>query len=126
MSEQIPQLNLNLGDGRKLEMTPENSTLYTFLGHTVIGEMTIENSSINHVFVQTGNDERGQASGMYFFNEFDGAYKDMSTHMTEYRYPMILNQHTVPACDLKVWYDRMDMEVARFNASLEGANPEDF
>ena len=118
MSEKVPSLTINLANGRKLEMTPSNSSLYTFLGETALGDTTIDNSSVNHVFVTTEVSKDGQARGMYFFREFDDAYVDMARHMTEYRYPMVLNQRNVPDGDLKAWQERLDQFTSRFGSQL--------
>lgn len=104
-----------MGEGNHLEMTPENSTLYTFLGHTALGAMEIENSVVNHVFVRTSPEDADTASGMYFFREFDEEnYDTMVRHMTEHRYPMLLNLRHVPECDMRVWLQRTEAAVSSF------------
>lgn len=124
MSEKDPSLVLHLGSGRKFEMTPENSMLYTYLGRTAIGNMEIDNSSVNHAWVTTGHNEQGQATGMYFFAEFDDVYKDIAAHMVEHKYPMLLNQRTVPECDMKAWVARVDLTTAQFVASIPDTLPD--
>lgn len=44
----------------KYELTHENTTLYTFLGRTAIGDMPFENASANHVFVHLNQGEEAE------------------------------------------------------------------
>lgn len=113
------RLTLNLGNGNEFEMTPDNSTLYTFLGQTAIGAMLIDNAAVNHVFVRTSPEEAETASGMYFFREFDpDNYDTMTRHMTEHRYPMLLNLRRVPECDMRVWLQRTEAVVEDFASHI--------
>jgi hypothetical protein len=126
MSEQDPSLTLNMGDGKKLELTPDNTTIYTFLGRTALGDMQFENESANHAFVQTGRNEKDVPQGMYFFEQFHPVYKDIAAFAMEHCFPQLLNVRRVPECDLKAYHGEIDRQEARFHAQLEGALPEDF
>lgn len=126
MSEQDPSLTLNMGDGKKLELTHDNTTIYTFLGRTALGDMQFENESANHAFIMTGRNEKDQPQGMYFFERFHPVYKEIAKFAVEHSFPQILNHRTLPACDIKAYMGEIDRAEARFHAQLEGALPEDF
>lgn len=115
------KLSLSFGNGSSYELTPENTTLYTFLGKTALETVEIENSVVNHVFVQTSPDEE-TASGMYFFKEFDqDRYDTITRHMVEHSWPMLLNLRVVPECDLRVWKAKSDAEVNEFATKIPDA-----
>jgi hypothetical protein len=124
--EKDPSLTLNMGDGTKMELTHRNTTLYTFLGKTAIGDLVFDNASANHVFVRTGHNEQNQPRGLYFFERFQPVYGDIARFAVEHSLPQILNMHTVPECDMKAYMSEVDREEAKFHASLEGVLPEDF
>lgn len=126
MSERDPSLTLNMGDGRKLEATPENTTLYTFLGRTAIGDVLFENSSVNHIYLGTGLDEEERPKGIYFFEKFSSVHEDIAKFAIEHSFPAILNQRTVPACDMEAYYLHVQQQEAHFAAQLNGVMPEDF
>jgi len=118
MDEKDPSFKIKLPSGRKLDFRPENSALYTFLGETVIGYLTIDNTSVNHAWI-TLKQREGRAKGMYFFEEFDqDFYKKISDHMLEHKYPMFVNQRVVPECDLAVWLSRVDEEAEKFGSEI--------
>lgn len=52
MSESIenPSFILRVGDV-EIEATPDNASLYTFIGHTAVLGALFENSSANHIFL---------------------------------------------------------------------------
>lgn len=124
-SEQEPTLNLNMGEERH-ELTGLNTTLYTFMGRTAIGDLVFDNSSVNHVFVQLGENERHQPRGMYFFERFHPVYQDIAKFAIEHSFPIVGNQRRVPECDLKAYMSHVDAEQEKFHATLEGVFPEDF
>lgn len=116
-AEKDPSLPLNLGNGRTLEMTPNNSTMYTFLGKTAVrcgnDEFEIDNSTVNHIFVATEENR-----GLYFFAHQGEPFNEMSRFMIENSYPMILNSRSVPTCDLQVWLQEVDKEAADFASKI--------
>lgn len=125
MSEQEPRINLNMGD-EKHELSAENTTLYTFLGRTAIGDTQFENASVNHVFVNLGRNEQDEPQGMYFFEKFHPVYQKIAAFAIEHSFPIIGNQRRVPECDLRAYMKHVDAEEARFHNALEGVFPEDF
>lgn len=126
MSDKEPGLTLNLGDGKKIELTPENTSVYTFLGQTAVGDALFENASVNHAFVQTTRNEKDQPQGMYFFEQFHPVYKEIAAHAIKHSFPTMANQRTVPECDMRAYMNEVAREEAKFAAVLEGALPEDF
>lgn len=111
--EDEPSLPLKWGD-RRLEMTPRNSILYTFMGRTAVtsANETFEanNEVFNHVWIVTGENR-----GMYFWAEHDPEeYAQMAHFMVEHSFPMLLNNREVPACDVQAWLDEVDKEVETF------------
>lgn len=124
MSEQDPVLRLSMDNGTKHELTPSNAVLYTFLGKTTIGDIEIDNTLLNHAFYRTSQNEQGQAVGMYFFRHHP-AYKDIAAHMSENRFPMVLNQREVPACDLNAYFTEVDRMTELFAGSIPDSPPEE-
>lgn len=125
MSEQEPTLNLNMGEER-FELTRRNTTLYTFLGRTAIGDVAFDNASANHIFFYMGQNEQDQPTGMYFFERFHPIYQDIAEFAIEHSFPIVGNQLRVPECDLKAYMSHVDAEQERFHSALEGVMPEDF
>lgn len=126
MSEEEPSLTLNYGNGEKRQLTAENTSLYTFLGFTALGDTIIDNSTFNHAFVMTGRNEKGAPTGNYYFERFHPVYKDIAKFAIEHAFPHSANQRTVAECDIKAYLTDADRETAKFAASLEGVEPEDF
>lgn len=124
MGEEGQRLHLVYADGRRFEVTRENTTLYTFLGRTAIGDITFNNESANHVFVQT--DENEEAAGTYYFERFHPVYQDVAKFAIENSFPSILNMPSVPECDFQAYLQYVDVEQAKFSATLDGVFPEDF
>lgn len=119
-------LKLTFNGDQEFESTPDNTTLYTFLGRTAIGSLVIENSTINHVYVRF-NKEDEPNRGMYLFEQFHGeAYKTIAEYVMEHAYPQILNMRHVPECDIKAHMLHEDHEAAQFGAELPDYLPEDF
>jgi hypothetical protein len=126
MSEREETLILNLGDNKKLELTPDNTTVYTFMGRTAVGDVMFENASANHAFVQTGKNEQDQPTGMYFFERFHPVYSKIAQHAIKNSFPILGNQRRVPECDIRAYMGYVDAEQEKFHATLEGVFPEDF
>lgn len=126
MSEQDPSIRLNMPDGKSMEANYRNTTLFTFLGKTAIGDLVFDNESANHVFIQTGRNEKDQPTGMYFFEKFHPVYADIAKFAIEHSFPANLNHRIVPACDLRAYMGEVERAEAQFHAQLEGVMPEDF
>lgn len=124
--EKDPSLTLDMGNGSKIELNHRNTTVYTFLGRTAIGDIAFDNASANHAFVHLGSNEQDQPQGMYLFEKFHPVYQDIAKFAIENSLPQILNMHTVPECDMKAYMAQVDREGVRFQAKLEGVLPEDF
>lgn len=126
MSEKDPSLRLNMGKGKKIELTPHNTVLYTFLGRTAIGDTQFENASLNHTFVRPKDDKEGNPRGMYLFERFHPVYQDIAKFALEHSFPAILNQRQAPECDIRAYMSHVDAEQEVFRQTLEGVMPEDF
>lgn len=126
MSEKTPRLKISYEDGSELLSDHTNTTLYTFLGQTAVGDSTFENPSANHVFVRTGFNKDNQPSGIYFFERFHSVYKDIAEFAIKHSFPAILNQPRVPECDLACYMKHVEAEQSAFREKLEGVMPEDF
>lgn len=100
-------LRLTLG-GQEFESTPDNTTLYTFLGKTAIQGIEFENSRLNHIFLQTGDETEDTITGSYVFRTDQNAniWDTIATHIMTNDYPMVLNRRDVPACDWEA-FNRM-------------------
>lgn len=119
-------LKITMNGDQEFEATPENTTLYTFLGRTAIGSLVIENSTINHVYLQMSAEGEKQR-GMYLFEQFHtDAYKTIAEYAIEHSYPQLLNLRHVPECDLRAHMAHEDHEAAQFATELPDFLPEDF
>ena len=126
MSDKDPSLRLNMGKGRKLELTHENTTLYTFLGKTALNDIEFDNTALNHVFIRLRDDKEGNPRGMYVFERFHPAYKDIASFAIEHSFTAVLNQRQIAECDLKAYGGQTQRQVEDFSAVLDGVMPEDF
>jgi hypothetical protein len=112
--EQDPFITISLGGGEKVRMTRENGTLYTFLGRSAVGDLDIDNTNFDHIFVQRGEGPEGGATGLYIFKAFQEHYKTIADFMIEQQFPMILNQRTIPLCDMEAYMREVDRTTANF------------
>lgn len=105
-------LHLNLG-GEDFESTPENTTLFTFLGTTALNGAIVNNAQFNHVFFQKGNEDDNTLVGSYMFRTInnEGVFDTIMTHIASEDYPMVLNRRDVPECDITA-YNNMVENVA--------------
>lgn len=92
---ELPKMKLDL-QGSEFEATPENTTLFTFLGRI---------ACYSHVFIQTGPEDDEVMVGTYVFASHP-VYENMAQFMAEYGYPMHTNLREVADCDVNA-YDRM-------------------
>lgn len=124
--ENLPHIDFRIGPERVYRATPENATLFTFLGKTAIGDIEIDNSSVDHIYIQV-EDDNGNTTGAYIFKKFTlGAYETAKVYMIENDYPAVLNMRELPEGDLKAYFNRCDAETARFAAEIPDELPEDF
>lgn len=93
MSELEPSITLRVGNG-EIEVTRDNTTLFTFLGR-----VGINLSMYDHVFITRGDaDEEGTTNGMYIFRANSG-FDALEEYLITYDYPALLNMREVPQCD---------------------------
>lgn len=117
-------LVLNVGEER-IDVTPDNAVLYTFLGRTAIGTMLIENESVNHVFIHTGDLSDGRQKGLYLFEAHSEAYQTVAAFMMENNYPQVLNMRTVAECDLRAYLAEIDRKASMFSDQIPDFLPDD-
>lgn len=87
-----PALHLNF-KGEPLEATPDNTSLFLFLGHL---------SMYNHIFIQTDDDH-----GAYIFERFvPEVWGKIAKYVSRHGFPMHVNLREVAECD-KTAFDRM-------------------
>lgn len=98
-SEREPSININLGN-TNFEMTPHNSSLFTFLGRAAL---------YNHIFLVRDDLPplpEGQLNGTYLFEGLlrnKNIYSRLEQMMTEKQYPMHLNALEAPECDVDAY-----------------------
>jgi hypothetical protein len=78
--EELPSLKLHLGEST-YEATPENSSLYLFLGRF---------ACFSHAFFEMGETEDGRQSGMYMFAHHP-KYPEIADFMYHTGYPIHAN-----------------------------------
>lgn len=126
MSEQEPYFNLDMGNGEKVRCDAENTTLYTFIGKTAIGDIIFDNSALNHVYVELEEtDEDNNLLGMYFFERFHNLYQQMAEFIGQNEFPMVLNSREVLECDLRAYMRQVDIEVQKFSSKIPDSLPHD-
>lgn len=113
MSERLPTMKLNLPNGT-FEATPENSTLFTFVGHL---------ASRSHVFLLTGEVNNDVMTGSYIF-EASGAFDSMHEFMIQNEYPMHLNLREIAQCDEDAYNQYVDKVVT--SAAVDDFVPSDW
>jgi hypothetical protein len=108
--EQEPGFKLSLADGRELEATRDNTTLFTFIGKL---------SLYDHVFFLT-DQERNM--GTYLFN-VNPMFDEVQDYMITNDYPAHINLRDVAQCDIDAFDKMVSTDVA---IDLEGGIPEDW
>jgi hypothetical protein len=109
MSEHDPGMILHINGGEEFLATPENSTLYSFVGHLAI---------YDHAFFVKDEEE---GAGFYIFNQHP-SFDEMAQHMMENDYPAHLNLRQVAECDILAF----DGMVAKEADDLDGGIPDDW
>jgi hypothetical protein len=93
----VSELNLTVGD-EPFECRPENTRLYTFLGDLGL---------YNHVFLTTGRNEEGSATGAYVFETGqDKLYQKLKKHIEAERFPQVINMPGIVQADVTAWETR--------------------
>jgi len=118
MSEIPDRLRLSIGDEIELDVTPENTTLYTFLGKTMIGDMEFNNSSANHIFIAMDEDEKGRTRGMYLFEAFHPVYKTVADFAIKHSLPGVVNSREVGQSDLQAYMLQVDKTISEFSIQI--------
>lgn len=88
MSESLYSEKLNL------DLTPENTSLFNFLGESAIGPHCV----FNHIFIQKEDDEGEVEFYAYVFADHDD-YDDIVRHIRKHRFPQHLNLPEVAEMD---------------------------
>lgn len=91
--ENEPSMQLSFGNGGEFEATPENTSLYRFVGRLACH---------NHVFIVTNPEE---SAGTYIFS-ITPVYREMEAYMVANDYPIHDHLRQVAQCDLDA-YERM-------------------
>lgn len=117
MSHEIPSLILDFG-GSEYEATPDNTTLFTFLGRTALNGIDFDNSRANHIFFENERTEGDVVRGSYMFRTEHNseAFDTIMRHIAMFGYPMELNKRTVPQCDLDAYNRMLDKAAATEHA----------
>ena len=94
--EDLPVIRLKMTSG-ELELTPENSSLYLFLGKL---------ACYSHVFVETGRteDDTNRMIGSYLFSNSD-IFTEVADFMVSRGYPLHANLREVQDCDINAFDD---------------------
>lgn len=95
MSELVPSMKLHLGELGDFEATPENTSLYLYLGSL---------ACYSNVFLQGTDPEQPKAGSFVFAHS--PAFEDIRDFMLENEYPAHVNLREVPDCDVEA-FDRM-------------------
>src|SRR4051812_25268929 len=107
MRDKNPCIRISLPNDEKFYATPDNTILYTFAGHTAVGDVQFDNTNVDHVFVKMGAEGTG-SRGMYFFKAFSPNFSTMVDYMTENEFPSYLHMREIPSCDMKAYLDEVE------------------
>jgi hypothetical protein len=118
-------LHLNLGGG-EFEATPDNTTLFTFMGRTAIHGIEVDNQQYNHLFFHTGEEDDNVLIGTYMFrSDLNSETWDIiAQHMLANDYPLVLNRREVPVCDIEAYGRFLDQKAHQESESLGDFIPE--
>lgn len=100
--------------GNEFEATPDNTTLFTFLGRAAINGIDFDLSRANHVFFHTGGTDEQTMTGSYMFRTDSNAdsFDTITSHMAEHSYPMVLNRRELPECDYNAYMNMLERTAA--------------
>lgn len=99
--EGLPVVRLKSGE-QEYELTPENSTLYVYLGHL---------ACYSHVFMETAaTDDNRRRIGNYIFSTHS-TFTEIANFMASRGYPMHVNLREVPDCDIKAFNDMVAQQI---------------
>ena len=107
MSEQEPadqdqNWTFKIG-GQPFEMTPNNGSLYTFVGRVVLDDMEVPAEEFNHVYlIRNINPETKEITESRIFRQHP-AYEQLSKFILEHAYPLFLNQRQIAESDIAAW-----------------------
>lgn len=124
MSEQEPSLRLNLDRIGSLEMTRQNSGLFTFLGKTAFNGTVYDNPTLDHVYVALPKEH--EMRGVYLFKSMSPKYKQIATFMMRNHFQLSLNHQTVPDSDLLNYEAILERQQERYKDEIPDFLPDDF
>jgi len=87
---------------QEFEATPDNISLFTFLGTVVVRGMDVPAANLNHIFCVQQEVEANRYSGFYIWNTNPG-FAALGHFLLEHDYPAHLNQRKVGQCDIDAW-----------------------
>lgn len=111
MSE-LPTIRLSVGD-REYEATPENASLYRYLGNL---------ACYDHVFIQTGENEDSSRTGNIIFLRQtlrDEVIQQLTHFMLTRGFAAHVNQHEVLPCDVEAFNRMVSAQVEDFDTIPE-------
>jgi len=90
-------------NGEPMQLTRENTTLYTFFGRVMIEGMEMDASNFNHVFVRLSDpDDEENVSGGFIFPQNPG-FKTVAAFCLRHNFPAVLNALYLPGSDIDAW-----------------------
>lgn len=107
--EDLPSMSLNMGERGEFEATPENTSLFNFLGHL---------ACYNHVFIQLGDEDEETMTGTYVFSTHP-VYRQMAEYMMQNGYPMHLNLRQVAECDQNAFNRMVEQQASTLDDELD-------
>ena len=119
-NEELPSLRIQLGEHGEFDATPENSSIFTFLGKTAINGVEWDNSRFNHIFLQINELDEERLSGAYIFSDTP-AYETLANYLLQNGYPLHCNIRNVAECDIEAFFARQE---AIFDKEVEGMDEE--
>lgn len=100
MSENYEPLRLELSDGTEIEATPDNTSLFMFVGRL---------ACYNHVFIVMNEEE---SQGAYIFSN-SNIFTPIGNHILQHDYPLHTNLREVADCDVDAFNRMVHQEATR-------------
>lgn len=124
--ENEPKVRLNIG-GVEHELTPDNASLFMFIGKTVINGVEHDNTEFNHVFYQTGAEDDNRMKGIYLFKGIlPEIFNELAEYMGQTGYPAHINLRTVAECDRNAYMFQLAQYTERDLAEIPDFLPDEF
>ena len=111
-SGELPRLKMQLGEYGEFEATPENTSVFTFLGQTAINGIMWDNERFNHAFLNIHEVDEDRVQGAYIFSDAKN-FDEMMRFFMQNGYPLHVNLRHVAQCDIDAYFAHQEVVADR-------------